>query len=255
MCVDISEMSYIICDMNCDQETNKSDIEEHCSDCLCTGGLAEGNHRFVPARKAWRHTNVVEERGRLKTLSSRRSHRRKKNRRDSGRLNRGKVKHNRKINRRWRWKNRWRIKRLKLEKKAVSQATESPGNNPNKGDFSTELEARIDDESGSLDLDLTANTESVDTVKQAENTQRGTQAETRPTLEKAPRRRIRNQLRKAIIRFARTQEPYSGPLQQRGVSIATPKSGTRWLNAEREQQHPQKQRAKQVHYNQKLKWF
>ena len=55
--------------MNCDQETNKSDIEEHCSDCLCTGGLEEGNHRFVPARKAWRSTNVVEERGRLNTLS------------------------------------------------------------------------------------------------------------------------------------------------------------------------------------------
>ena len=69
MCADISEMSSIICDMDCDQETNKSIIEKHCSDCLCTGGLAEGNHGFMPARKAWRWTNVVEERGRFNTLS------------------------------------------------------------------------------------------------------------------------------------------------------------------------------------------
>ena len=62
-------MSSIICDMNCDQETNKSIIEEHCSDCLCTGKLADGNHGFVPAKKAWRSNNVVEERGRFNTLS------------------------------------------------------------------------------------------------------------------------------------------------------------------------------------------
>ena len=28
-------MSYILCDMDCDKEINKSDIEEHCPDCLC----------------------------------------------------------------------------------------------------------------------------------------------------------------------------------------------------------------------------
>ena len=62
-------MSSIICDMNCDQETNKSIIEEHCLDCLCTGELANGDHEFVPAKKAWRPNNVVEERGRFNTLS------------------------------------------------------------------------------------------------------------------------------------------------------------------------------------------
>ena len=62
-------MSSIICDMNCDQETNKSIIEEHCLDCLCTGELANGDHGFVPAKKAWRPNNVVEERGRFNTLS------------------------------------------------------------------------------------------------------------------------------------------------------------------------------------------
>ena len=62
-------MSSIICDMDCDQETNKSIIEKHCSDCLCMGKLADGNHGHVPARKARRSTNVVEERGRFNTLS------------------------------------------------------------------------------------------------------------------------------------------------------------------------------------------
>ena len=62
-------MSYILCDMNCDQETNKSIIEEHCSDCLCVGGLAGETPGFVSAKKAWRPTNVVEERDRPKTLS------------------------------------------------------------------------------------------------------------------------------------------------------------------------------------------
>ena len=62
-------MSSIICDMNCDLETNKSIIEEHCSDCLCTNELADGDHGFVPAKKAWRPNNVVEERGRFNTLS------------------------------------------------------------------------------------------------------------------------------------------------------------------------------------------
>ena len=40
-------MSSIICDMNCDQETNKSIIEKHCSDCLCMGKLANGNHQLL----------------------------------------------------------------------------------------------------------------------------------------------------------------------------------------------------------------
>ena len=62
-------MSSIICDMNCDQETNKSVIGKHCFDCLCTGELAGVGHEDMPARKARRSTNVVEERGRPNTLS------------------------------------------------------------------------------------------------------------------------------------------------------------------------------------------
>ena len=62
-------MPYRLCDMDCDQEINKSDIEEHCSDCLCVGGLENLDQQDVPATKAWRPTSVVEERDRLKTLS------------------------------------------------------------------------------------------------------------------------------------------------------------------------------------------
>ena len=69
-CVDISEMSYNLCDMDCDQEINKSDIEEHCSDCLCVGGMEDLDRQEMPATKAWRPTSVVEERDRLKTLST-----------------------------------------------------------------------------------------------------------------------------------------------------------------------------------------
>ena len=52
-------MSYIICDMDCDLEINKSVLEEHCSDCLCEPG---GVPQSVPASKAWRSTSVVGER-------------------------------------------------------------------------------------------------------------------------------------------------------------------------------------------------
>ena len=62
-------MSYISCDMDCDKEINKSDIEEHCSDCLCVGGLMDEEQQNVSAMKAWRSTSVVEERGLPKTLS------------------------------------------------------------------------------------------------------------------------------------------------------------------------------------------
>ena len=62
-------MPYSLCDMDCDQEINKSDIEEHCSDCLCVGGLEGSDQQDMPATKAWRPTSVVEERDRLKTLS------------------------------------------------------------------------------------------------------------------------------------------------------------------------------------------
>ena len=68
-CVDISEMPYSYCDMDCDQEFNKSDIEEHCSDCLCVGGLEDLDQQDMPATKAWRPTSVVKERNRPKTLS------------------------------------------------------------------------------------------------------------------------------------------------------------------------------------------
>ena len=85
-------MSYNLCDMDCDQEINKSDIEEHCSDCLCVGDMAGREQQEMSATKAWRSTSVVEERGLPNTLSSRRSHRKKKNRRGSGMLNRSKVK-------------------------------------------------------------------------------------------------------------------------------------------------------------------
>ena len=68
-CVDISEMSYSLCDMDCDQEINKSDIEEHCSDCLCISGLEDLDQQDMPATKAWRPNSAVEERDRPKTLS------------------------------------------------------------------------------------------------------------------------------------------------------------------------------------------
>ena len=63
-------MPYSLCDMDCDQDINKSELEEHCSDCLCTSGLEDLGQQDVPATKAWRPTSVVEERDRLKTLSS-----------------------------------------------------------------------------------------------------------------------------------------------------------------------------------------
>ena len=62
-------MSYILCDMDCDQEINKSDVEEHCSDCLCVGKLVDEDQQDMPATKAWRSTSVVEGRGHPKTLS------------------------------------------------------------------------------------------------------------------------------------------------------------------------------------------
>ena len=68
-CVDISEMSYILCDMDCDKETNKSNIEDHCSDCLCINESTGGQQQELSATKAWRSTSVVEERGLPKTLS------------------------------------------------------------------------------------------------------------------------------------------------------------------------------------------
>ncbi len=63
-------MPYSLCDMDCDQDINKSELEEHCSDCLCTSGLEDLGQQDVPATKAWRPTSVVEERDRLKTLSN-----------------------------------------------------------------------------------------------------------------------------------------------------------------------------------------
>ena len=66
---DISEMSYILCDMNCDQEINKSSTEEHCFDCLCVSKLVDEDQQGLPATKAWRSTSVVEGRGHPKTLS------------------------------------------------------------------------------------------------------------------------------------------------------------------------------------------
>ena len=62
-------MSYNLCDMDCDQEINKSDLEEHCSDCLCAGELVDGQQQDMSATKAWRSTSVVEGRGHPNTLS------------------------------------------------------------------------------------------------------------------------------------------------------------------------------------------
>ena len=61
-------MPYSLCDMDCDQGINKSELEEHCSDCLCVGGLVDLDRQDVPATKAWRLTSVVGERDRPKTL-------------------------------------------------------------------------------------------------------------------------------------------------------------------------------------------
>ena len=238
-------MSYILCDMDCDQEINKSDLEEHCSDCLCVGELADRGQQDMPATKAWRSTSVVEGRGHPNTLSSRRSHRRKKNRRGSGMLNRRKVKLNKKVNRKWRWKNKWRIKLLKLQK-ALSSTPEPPGINiPNNGTLSTDFEARKDVVSGSLNLDLAANTESSDGEQYMETTQQGT----RTRAKNPPRRDTKK----------RAEEPFSPaqgshpPLQEGGAAPSAPESSSRWLNTKRDQP-PRTRRAKHVYPNQKLKW-
>ena len=63
-------MSYISCDMNCDKETNKSDIEEHCSNCLHINEPTGGLQQELSATKAWRSTSVVEGRGHPNTLST-----------------------------------------------------------------------------------------------------------------------------------------------------------------------------------------
>ena len=62
-------MSYILCDMNCDKETNKSDIEEHCSNCLHINEPKGGLQQELSATKAWRSTSVVEGRDHPNTLS------------------------------------------------------------------------------------------------------------------------------------------------------------------------------------------
>ena len=63
-------MSYNLCDMDCDKETNKSDIEEHCSDCLCINESTGGQQQELSATKAWRSTSVVEGRDHPNTLSN-----------------------------------------------------------------------------------------------------------------------------------------------------------------------------------------
>ena len=231
-------MPYSLCDMDCDQDINKSELEEHCSDCLCTSGLEDLGQQDVPATKAWRPTSVVEERKRLKTLSSRRSHRKKKNRRGSGMLNRCKVKLTRKYYRKWR---RWRNRRMRLQKrqeKALSPASEPPGINiPNNGIISPESETRKDLDAGSLDLDLTANTDGTDRVENADETQYGARAGPRTPPEGAP-----------------TQDDHPPPQEMGGATTATLRSSTRWPNTKRDL-HPRTRKAKHVHHSQKLKWF
>ena len=227
-------MPYSLCDMDCDQEINKSDIEEHCSDCLCVGSLVDLDQQDVPATKAWRPTSVVEERDRPKTLSSRRSHRRKKNRRGSGMLNRSKVKLIRKCNRKWRWRNRRRIRLQKRRKKALSPASEPPRMNiPNIGTISPESGARKDLDTVSSDLDLTANTDGTDRVENVDEAQYGT--------------RIPPEGKPA-------QDGHPPPREKGGATTATPRSSTRWPNTKRDP-HPRTRKAKHVHHSQKLKWF
>ena len=62
-------MSYILCDMNCDKETNKSDLGKHCFDCTCINESAGGQQQELSATKAWRSTSVVEGRDHPNTLS------------------------------------------------------------------------------------------------------------------------------------------------------------------------------------------
>ena len=62
-------MSYISCDMNCDKETNKSDLGKHCSDCTCINESTGGQQQELSATKAWRSTSVVEGRDHPNTLS------------------------------------------------------------------------------------------------------------------------------------------------------------------------------------------
>ena len=131
---------------------------------------------------------------------------------------------------------------------------ESPGKISIEGTSSPNLEAREDDETGSLDSDLTANTESTDMVKKAEKTQRGTQEHNRPIQETATKWKMRNQLRKAIIASTKKQAPLLAPLYQGGVSPPSPQASTRWLNTKGEQQHTQRQRAKHVNNGQTLEW-
>ena len=243
-------MSYILCDMNCDKETNKSDIEEHCSDCLHINESTGGLQQELSATKAWRSTSVVEGRDHPNTLSSRRSHRKKKNRRGSGILNRRKVKLIRKLNRKWRWRNKWKIKLFKLQRKALSTAPEPPGMNiTNKGTISTESEPRRNVKpimgSGGTDLDLTANTESLDGGQTMEDTQHGSRATYRGPARRDTRRRTTK-------RSTTSHASHPPPLSEGGVN---PKpSGSRWLNAERDTP-PRTRRAKHVYPYQTLKWY
>ena len=177
----------------------------------------------MPATKAWRPTSVVEERDRPKTLSSRRSHRKKKNRRGSGMLNRSKVKLIRKHNRKWRWRNKRRIRLQKRQEKALSPASEPPGMSiPDNGIISPESETRKDLDAGSMDLDLTAKTDGMDRVENADETQYGTKIPPEGTP---------------------AEDGYPPPQEKGGAATATPRSSTRT------------RKAKHANYSHKLKWF
>ena len=120
----------------------------------------------------------------------------------------------------------------------MSPASEPPGMNiPNNGIISPESKARRDLGAGSLDLDLTANTESTDKVEKAEETQYGARTNTRIPPEVTP-----------------SQEGHPPPLGKGGATPTTPRSSPRWPNAKRDS-HPWTRKAKHIHPSQKLKWF
>ena len=164
--------------------------------------------------------------------------------------NRRKVKLTKKTNREWRWRNKRKIKLLKLLKKALSTAPEPPGMNiTNKGKTSTESEPRrnveLIMESGGTDLDLTANIESLDGGQNMEDTQLGSRETEQGPARRGTRRRTAKQ-------FTPPHGSHPPPPSEGGVNSNPSRS--RWLNAKRDQP-PRTRRAKHVYPYQKLKWY
>ena len=161
----------------------------------------------MPAVKAWHLLGVMRGREWLNTLSSRRSHLRRRNQdRGSSRLRCSKEKPNKQRDRRWRNKPRT---------KALSQPSGTPGNDPNKVHFDPEAKTRIADEAVTGRYNLTANTEKSGMVDPLEISQDEPRAGQQPTIKRNPRKRTRNLLREAIIQATKALGFASTPPERR----------------------------------------